>query len=1078
MKSKLCKIIVASATALCAIVPAMASEPSGLDARNFGRYWRVESESPAYQVKFYGDTAELTAPKGLTLWRNEPMSGNTVIEYDACIMTGRDGDRLSDMNCFWMASDPDAKSIRSREKWRSGVFNNCYSLKLYYLGYGGNGNTTTRFRRYDGDSRGVEQPEFRPRIITEYTDAQHLLKPGKWYHIKIENRNGRVQYFVDGERIVDFLDPNPLTSGHFGFRTTASRARITNFSYSCTPAQSATVGVRPIGGQSSMRASGASFGVPFDRGFYSNKTNTVSVHTADGAVEADAWPMAWWPDGSVKWLGVATSVPAGVDSLTVQVKQSPKKQPKRAMLAQQSANGIVVETGKSTTYIPLDGSAIVDSIVRNGVRVAQNGRLVCATTNQSFDTKVTGSVIERNGVNHAVVKIDGCMAADNGRTWLPFRVRLYFYRDIPEVRMVHSFVYDGNQNEDFIKQLGISFDVPMRTEAYNRHVAFACPDGGVWSEPVQPLVGRRVLVHPADTASMQARQMRGGRVPAYDTFDAKGRNLIDNWAAWDGFRLSQVGPDGFTIRKRATQRSPWIGTAGGTRAPGYVFAGDVTGGIGLMLNDFWQSYPSTLEVSGARTDAATLTAWLWSPEAEPMDLRHYDEVAHDLNASYEDVQPGLSTPYGIARTSELTIYPSEGYRGKEDFDRDARHFASPRQYTVTPEYLHSRRAFGIWSLPDSSTPGRAAIETRLNSYIDLYKDAIEANRWYGFWNYGDVMHAYDDVRHSWKYDVGGYAWDNTELGSNLWLWYMFLRSGRPDIWRMARAMGRHVAEVDVYHIGDNAGLGSRHNVSHWGCGAKEARISQAAFNRFMYYLTADDRSGDLMTAVRNNDSILYTLDPMRLAEPRSKYPCTAPARLRIGPDWLAYAGNWLTEWERTGNTAYRDKIVTGMKSICALPGRLFAGPLALGYNPATGVITSECDTTLRSTNHLMTIMGGFEVMNELMPLIPDAEWQAAWLDLATNYKAMARKISKNRFRVSRLAAYSAWQLGDKKAAATAWHDLLTTNEHNDAPPFRVHTVATPLVPQTLLEGYPISTNETAMWSLDAIYMQEVIPVSD
>ena len=122
------------------------------------------------------------------------------------------------------------------------------------------------------------------------------------------------------------------------------------------------------------------------------------------------------------------------------------------------------------------------------------------------------------------------------------------------------------------------------------------------------------------------------------------------------------------------------------------------------------------------------------------------------------------------------------------------------------------------------------------------------------------MHAYDPVRHEWKYDVGGFAWDNTELGSNLWLWYSFLRTGRADIRRMAEAMGRHVGEVDVYHFGDNAGPGSRHNVSHWGCGAKEARISQAPFNRFMYYLTTDDRSGDPMTAVKDNDrmSILST----------------------------------------------------------------------------------------------------------------------------------------------------------------------------------------------------------------------------
>ena len=80
---------------------------------------------------------------------------------------------------------------------------------------------------------------------------------------------------------------------------------------------------------------------------------------------------------------------------------------------------------------------------------------------------------------------------------------------------------------------------------------------------------------------------------------------------------------------------------------------------------------------------------------------------------------------------------------------------------------------------------------------------------------------------------------------------------------------------------------------------------------------------------------------MRLAQPRSEYPCSAPARLRIGPDWLAYAGNWMTEWERTGNTTYRDKIIAGMKSIAALPNRLFTGPKALGFDPSTGIITTE-----------------------------------------------------------------------------------------------------------------------------------------
>lgn len=30
------------------------------------------------------------------------------------------------------------------------------------------------------------------------------------------------------------------------------------------------------------------------------------------------------------------------------------------------------------------------------------------------------------------------------------------------------------------------------------------------------------------------------------------------------------------------------------------------------------------------------------------------------------------------------------------------------------------------------------------------------------------MHSYDNIRHCWKYDVGGYAWDNTELVPTYW----------------------------------------------------------------------------------------------------------------------------------------------------------------------------------------------------------------------------------------------------------------------------------------------------------------------
>jgi hypothetical protein len=98
---------------------------------------------------------------------------------------------------------------------------------------------------------------------------------------------------------------------------------------------------------------------------------------------------------------------------------------------------------------------------------------------------------------------------------------------------------------------------------------------------------------------------------------------------------------------------------------------------------------------------------------------------------------------------------------------------------------------------------------------------VDQRGWYGFWDYGDMMRQYDEPRHQYKYDIGGWAWNNTELLPDYWLWYNFLRTGRADAFRLAEAMTRHTSEVDVHHIGRFAPLGSRHNVNHLGDGAKQ-----------------------------------------------------------------------------------------------------------------------------------------------------------------------------------------------------------------------------------------------------------------
>ena len=183
----------------------------------------------------------------------------------------------------------------------------------------------------------------------------------------------------------------------------------------------------------------------------------------------------------------------------------------------------------------------------------------------------------------------------------------------------------------------------------------------------------------------------------------------------------------------------------------------------------------------------------------------------------------------------------------------------------------------------------------------------------------------------------------------------------------------------------------------------------------------------------------------------------------------------MTEWERFGTTKYRDKILTGLQSIAALEDGIFTGNLAKGYDPATGRITYDGNPAVKSTNHLMTIMGGFEVMNELSVLLPDTTFHDTWLDFARRYKQMAVETRNSHFPVRRLEAYAAWNDRDPSRMKSTWEALWGVADNDLLLSGKSQTVLPPEVPAPMTELPGVSTNNAALWSLDAIYILEVFP---
>ena len=204
--------------------------PSGKNNTSLTENWIAEDESAAMQLSLVSDTLDIVVPAGLTLWYNEPLTGEYEISYHiAMLMEDGKQDRLSDLNCFWAANDPQyPDDIFARSEWRNGVFKNYNTLNLFYVGYGGNENTTTRFRRYYAEFYGVDDARVKP-LIAEFTDPAHLLVAGKWYHIVIRVEKKQTTYTVNGEELFRASLKPGEGDGYFGLRLLQNHVLMTGF---------------------------------------------------------------------------------------------------------------------------------------------------------------------------------------------------------------------------------------------------------------------------------------------------------------------------------------------------------------------------------------------------------------------------------------------------------------------------------------------------------------------------------------------------------------------------------------------------------------------------------------------------------------------------------------------------------------------------------------------------------------------------------------------------------------------------------------------------------------------------------
>ncbi|KAJ6102693.1 hypothetical protein N7486_005120 [Penicillium sp. IBT 16267x] len=844
---------------------------------------------------------------------------------------------------------------------------------------------------------------------------------------------------------------------------------------------------------------GVSFGMSWPRGLY--HPNQTFVIESDG----NQWPLdcreiAYWADGSLKWTAHSVSGDIGYRE-EYKVKGAPHSTESHGgLMVEQKGSRLLVTTqgGMVLKFAAPGSSSILESLAVNGRSLCSSATVIASINSKEYTTRVNAVDVENATLSRAVIKVTGAVEAI-GVSHLPFDMRFYVHSNSTSVRIIHSFVHDLDSNEP-LTSLGIQFAVPLeKTELHNRHIRIGGSSGGVLKEEVKGLTGLR------HGPSVQNRIDQASGKPVIlnekewtRTELTKGVSYIPSW---ESYTLSQLSSDGFTIKKRTKPGCSWVKVIGGGRADGTAYVGSARyGGLAVGMSDFWERYPTQLDLSDLASDHGKLTVWLYSPLAEPLEttpfhdglgMDSYEKQLDGLNVTYEDFEPGFASANGIGRTNQFFLKPFTITPSNEEFSRFSSMVRDPPRLVATPEHLHSTGAFyGCWA-PSSQILGieptsqEAEVENRLDLLFEFYHGQVEQNRWYGFWDHGDVQHTYDVYRHAWRYDVGGFAWDNSELSTDLWLWLYFLHTGKAGVFRMAESMTRHTGEVDVYHTGRFKGFGTRHGVQHFSDSSKQLRISNVLYRRIYFYLTGDERTGDLISELEECQKALLTLDSHRKVQEHAGIP-EGFAMTNIGLDCGPLVAAWLTTWERRseGWAHCKDLLLKLLDGIAELKHGM--GNNAILLNPTNGEVR-ECPppTPEWAISHLSMLFGFPEIFSELFHYArgeyPETveRFMKVWLRYCRAYNG-GPDVQREEFGFefpshatwrqshSTLTAFAAVEQNRDDLGQAAWEQFFNTDGYTANHDWTVLKTSSPDYFAHGEEAVWVTTNEAARYGVSAI----------
>ena len=325
-----------------------------------------------------------------------------------------------------------------------------------------------------------------------------------------------------------------------------------------------------------------------------------------------SWPLACWPDGSLKWTAHALAPGAAIGQRSLRGDRAAIRRPSLRAVVTREGNRQRRRDRHRPFRVPHRAHRLATSSPRSRARARdalRDGKLVLLRQDRAASADDTRSrsrisracwrnvTLEQRGPARAVVRLEGKHAARriSTRAGCPSRCGCISTPAVTRCACCTPSCSMATNRSDFIRGIGLRFTSPLTDAAPRPACAFRRRGRGLFGEAVRGLTGLRR--DPGDAARAGADR---GRAPCRRS-RPRLEDLLQYIPAFGDWTLLQPNADSFTIRKRTADGHAWLDSAASGRAPAAsdTSAGP-TGGVAFGIRNFWQSHPAQLDIRGAQ----------------------------------------------------------------------------------------------------------------------------------------------------------------------------------------------------------------------------------------------------------------------------------------------------------------------------------------------------------------------------------------------------------------------------------------------------------------------------------------------